>query len=150
VWLSCRGAVQHPQCPGGGTAAVTSQSRCFILYHVICCSFQSDSRVATAPTLSFVCTHVAACMLFLCSQKNKTPSTHSTALRTVPPEVADWLVNPKWPLARSLVGQKCPNRHELNGKRGPQHPTPWGPKHPQCSVFRLAGATNSCWHSGTV
>lgn len=41
---------------------------------------------------TFVYIYVAACMVFLCSQKNKTPSTPSTALRTVPPEVADWLV----------------------------------------------------------
>jgi hypothetical protein len=50
----------------------------------------------------------------------------------------------------SLVGQKCPNRHELKGKTGPQHPPPGVLDTPQCSIFRPIGATNSCWHSGTV
>jgi hypothetical protein len=57
--------------------------------------------------------------------------------------------NPKWPLVRVviIVGQKCPNRHELKGKTGPQYPL-WGPKHSQYSIFRPIGATNSCCHSG--
>ena len=41
----------------------------------------------------------------------------------------------------SPIGQKSPNRHELKGKTGPQHPPPgWGPKHPQCSIFDLMGS----------
>ena len=48
----------------------------------------------------------------------------------------------------SPIGQKFPNRHELKGKAGPQHP-PRGPKHPQCSIFRPIRVTNSCWRLGT-
>jgi hypothetical protein len=43
-WLPWRGTVQHPQCPGGVTAAVMSQSKLFIFYHVIFYSFQPHSR----------------------------------------------------------------------------------------------------------
>ena len=36
----------------------------------------------------------------------------------------------------SLIGRKCPNRHELKGKTVPQHP-PWGPKHPHPMQYFL-------------
>ena len=44
VWLPWRGAVQYPQYPGGVTAAVISQSKLFIFYHVIFYSFQPHSH----------------------------------------------------------------------------------------------------------
>ena len=49
----------------------------------------------------------------------------------------------------SPIGQKFPNRHELKGKTGPQHP-PQGPKHPQCSIFRPIRVINSRWQLGTI
>ena len=54
---------------------------------------------------------------------------------------------PQW--CGSPFDKKCPNRHELKDKTGPQHP-PWGPKHPQCSVFRPNRVTNSCWRLGAA
>ena len=43
-WLPWRGGtVQYPQYPGGVTAAVISQSKLFIFYHVIFYSFQPHS-----------------------------------------------------------------------------------------------------------
>ena len=42
----------------------------------------------------------------------------------------------------SPIGQKFPNRHELKGKTGPQHP-PRGPKHPQYIIFRPIGLANT-------
>ena len=44
-WLPWRGTVQYPQYPGGVTAAVISQSKLFIFYHVIFYSFQPHSCV---------------------------------------------------------------------------------------------------------
>ena len=112
-----------------------------------------SNRIHVLPQLRHFlsCAHMWRRACFFCAaKKTKRPQrTRRPYERFHPRSQIGWLTpNGHW--RGSLVGQKCPNRHELNGKRGPQHPTPWGPKHPQCSVFRLAGATNSCWHSGTV
>jgi hypothetical protein len=47
------------------------------------------------------------------------------------------------------LAKNAPSDMNYRAKQVPSTP-PWGPEHPQCSIFRPMGATSSCWHSGTV